>query len=311
MSNPPSNPLLVIGISTRALFALEEEHRVFEASGVEAYAQLQRRKEGDLLAPGTGFELVHRLLALNRAGGPQLVDVILLSRNSPDLSVRAFRSAERYGLTIARGGFTSGRPVAPYIDPYAVDLFLSNDHADVTAAGTRTAAARLAPYAEVANADPPDEIRIALDGDAVVFEDTSERIFKDQGIEAFVANERANVHVPLKPGPFGMFMQKLAALRARSARADGTSRIRIAIVTARSAATHERIIRTLRAWGTPADEAHFLSGCPKGPIVRAFGAHIFFDDQVQHVLSAAASVPAGLVPSPWGSDAPLTRFTSS
>lgn len=287
---------LVVGVSTRALFNLEEEHRIFEQHGVEAYATLQRDREQSLLHKGAAFEVIERLLALNRDQPHKLVEVIILSQNSPDLSLRAFNSVEHYGLPITKGSFTSGRCVGTLIPAWGIDLFLSNDETDVrSAAKSGAAAAKLGALAANAQSTPSDEVRIALDGDAVVFDAESERLYKESGLEAFLEHEKANAEVPLNQGPFGIFLRKLAGVRAKVSREDGTSRVRIAIVTARNAPAHARVVHTLRAWGTPADEAHFVGNHDKGPILAAIDAHIFFDDQERHVLSASQLVSAGLV----------------
>lgn len=290
---------LVVGISTSALFDLREEHRVFEELGVDAYAELQREREEIDLPKGTGFELVERLLGLNPVQGLPLVVVVLISRNSPDLSLRAFNSVAKYGLNIRHGSFVSGRPVGPLVRAWSVDLFLSNDEVDVRAAADAgAAAARLHPPPDRAMAAPQDEVRIAFDGDAVLFDATSDEIFKSQGLEAFLAHERANARVPMNRGPFGHFLRKLAAIRTLVMREDGSSRVRLALVTARNAPAHERVVHTFREWGTPFDEAHFVGHHAKGPIVEAFDAHIFFDDQEKHVLGARSVVPSGHVPGP-------------
>jgi 5'-nucleotidase len=290
---------LVVGISTRALFDLEEEHQVFQEEGIERYAELQREREKIPLEPGTGFEVVRRLLGLNVPGGPKLIDVIFLSQNSPDLSLRAFHSADHHGLAINRGSFTSGRTVAPFVRAWAVELFLSNNDDDVRAAvQAGTAAARLCAPPQSQREEPVDEVRIALDGDAVVFSEESDLIYRRRKLEGFMEHERLNAHVAMEPGPFGSFLKNLSEVRSHSRRPDGSSRVRIGIVTARNAPAHERVVHTLRAWGTPADEAHFVGTHPKAGILEAFGAHIFFDDQEKHVLGAAPTVPAGLVPGP-------------
>jgi 5'-nucleotidase len=298
MSSPTQLPL-VVGISTRALFDLEEEHQVFQNEGVERYALLQRERENTPLQPGTAFEVVRRLLGLNAPDAPKLIDVIFLSRNSPDLSLRAFRSAEHHGLQITRGSFTSGRTVSPFVRGWGVELFLSNDEGDVRAAvEAGTAAARLCSPPQSQREEPDDEVRIALDGDAVVFSDASDQIFRERELKGFLEHERMNAEVPMEPGPFGNFIRNLSEVRAHSRRQDGSSRVRIGIVTARNAPAHERVVHTLRAWGTPADEAHFVGTHSKADILAAFGAHIFFDDQEKHVFGAAPIVPAGLVPGP-------------
>jgi 5'-nucleotidase len=290
---------LIIGVTTRAMFDLTEEHSVFEHRGVEAYAALQRERENDPLKPGAAFEVTRRLLALNWQKGEPLVEVVLLSRNSPDLSLRAFRAFEEHQIPIQRGSFTSGRSVAAFVKAWKVDLFLSNDEGDVSAAHlSGTAAARLgARPPEIVSDVPADEVRFAFDGDAVVFSDASDQIYAEHGLEKFLQYERENANIPMKRGPFGQtFLPKLSRLRAQFMKADGTSRVRIAIVTARNAPAHERVVRTLREWGTPADEAHFVGPSEKAPILEATGAHIFFDDQEKHFAAARKVVPSGLVP---------------
>jgi len=299
---------LIIGVTTRAMFDLAEEHSVFEEQGVEAYAVLQRERENDPLKPGAAFEVVRRLLALNPQVGSPLVEVVLLSRNSPDLSLRAFRAFEEHKIPIKRGSFTSGRSVAPFVKAWKVDLFLSNDESDVSAAHlSGTAAARLGARPEEVVSDvPPDEVRFAFDGDAVVFGDASDQIYAEQGLEKFLQHERENANVPMKRGPFGQtFLPKLSKLRTQFMKSDGTSRVRIAIVTARNAPAHERVVRTLREWGTPADEAHFVGPSEKAPILEATGAHIFFDDQEKHFEAAKEVVPCGLVPGPHAPGSPI------
>ena len=299
---PPALPLLV-GVSTRALFQLEEENRVFETEGWIAYEELQLEREQAILEPGAAFDVVRRLLALNDKAGCDNVEVILLSKNSPNLSLRALNSAEKLGIQVKRGSFTSGRAVAPYVAAWGIDLFLSNDGSDVRAAvDGGTAAARLGAAPARLSEVSDDEVRIAFDGDAVVFSPESDRIYTEQGLEAFLDHERRNALIPMKSGPFGKFLHKLAVLRKKFMRADGTSRVRIAIVTARNAPAHERVVHTLRAWGTPADEAHFVGRHEKAPFLKAFGAHIFFDDQESHVLGAGSVVTAGLVPGPHSPD---------
>jgi len=219
---PEIDTPLVVGISTRALFDLREEHQVFEDEGVAAYAELQRGREKIVLPKGTGFEVVERLLGLNPIGKSPMVEVVLISRNSPDLSLRAFNSVAEYGLNIKHGSFVSGRPVGPLIKSWSVDLFLSNEESDVRAAAEAgTAAAKLYPPPERASAAPSDEVRIAFDGDAVLFDAESDEIYKARGLEAFLAHERANLHVPMNRGPFGHFVRKLAGIRRQVMRADG------------------------------------------------------------------------------------------
>lgn len=297
---------LRVGISTRALFDLEAEHAVFATQGVEAYARLQRQREADPLEPGPGFAVVKRLLALNREGEAPYVEVVLLSRNSPDLSLRAFKSIQSHGLTIKTGSFTSGRSLGSYVSAWDIDLFLSNEQVDVQVAHAGgAAAARLGPIPARGGDAPLDEVRIAFDGDAVVFSAESDLIYARDGLEAFLRHETENATKPMAGGPFGNLLKKLSILRAIHMGEDRVSRVRIAIVTARNAPAHERVVHTLRAWGTDADEAHFVGARPKAPILGAFGAHIFFDDQEKHVLGASSVVTAGLVPGPHDAGRPI------
>jgi len=322
-SRPPSSPTesgakmndssdllrtkpLRIGISTRALFNLEEEHSVFMTEGVRAYAKLQLERENTLIGKGTGYEVVERLLSLNAPNERPYVEVVLLSQNSPDLSLRAFNSIEKYGLGIRTGSFTSGRSLGPFIPAWDIDLFLSNEHVDVQAAmAAGAAAAKLGVVPQEQQEVRAHEVRIAFDGDAVVFSPESDEIYKQQGLDAFLRHERDNATKPMAGGPFGNFLKKLSLLRGIYMNEQGFSKVRVAIVTARNAPAHARVIHTLRAWGTPADEAHFVGVREKAPILKAFGAHIFFDDQEKHVLGAAAVVPAGHVPGPHRPDEPV------
>lgn len=274
--------------------------------GVEAYADLQLKRENVPIGKGSGFEVVERLLRLNKTNQDPFVEVILLSRNSPDLSLRAFNSIERYGLAIKTGSFTSGRSLGPYVPAWDIDLFLSNEGPDVHAAmAGGAAAARLGVAPGGRSEISEDEVRIAFDGDAVVFSDESDEIYKNQGLAAFLAHERENATKPMSGGPFGNFLKKLSVLRRIYLDKNQVSKVRIAIVTARNAPAHARVVHTLREWGTPADEAHFVGTNPKAPLLKAFGAHIFFDDQEKHILGASSVVPAGHVPGPHAADSPV------
>ena len=297
---------LIVAISSRALFDLEDSHRLFERDGLEAYAEYQRAHEDDLLEPGIAFPLVRKLLALND-GAPvddtgvpaPRVEVILLSRNSSDTGLRIFNSIQHHGLAIRRAAFSNGAPPYPYIRPFGADLFLSTHAEDVTRAlAAGVAAATILPAAarvKYAPAQPANQLRIAFDGDAVLFGDESERISREDGIEAFARNERERAREPLSGGPFRGFLDALQRLQSAFPPGEDAP-IRTALVTARSAPAHERVIRTLREWNVRLDEALFLGGRPKGPFLEAFGADIFFDDSEQNIASARDHVAAGHVP---------------
>ena len=301
----PVDPLIV-AISSRALFDLEDSHRLFEREGLQAYAEYQRAHEDELLEPGIAFPLVRKLLALNEgapvdeAGTPApRVEVILLSRNSSDTGLRIFNSIQHHGLAIRRAAFSNGAPPYPYIRPFGADLFLSTHAEDVTRAlAAGVAAATILPAAarvKSTPAQPPNQLRIAFDGDAVLFGDESERISREDGLEAFSRHESERAREPLSGGPFRGFLDALHRLQSAFPPGEDAP-IRTALVTARSAPAHERVIRTLREWNVRLDEALFLGGRAKGPFLEAFGADIFFDDSEHNIASARDHVAAGHVP---------------
>lgn len=285
---------LVVALSSRALFDFEEENRVFEAHDDRAYMQLQLQRLELPAQPGVAFSLARKLLAFNaRPAAPQ-VEVVILSRNDPVSGLRVFRSAKHYGLAIERGAFTRGQSPWRYLRPLGAHLFLSTNLADVRQAlDAGVPAAQVYPHSARACADHPDELRIAFDGDAVLFSDEAERIYQDQGLDAFQHHELSRAGTPLPPGPFKPLLEALHRLQ-RSDDAGGL-RIRTALVTARSAPAHERAIRTLMDWQIEIDEAIFLGGLPKGPFLREFEPDFFFDDQTGHIDSALPHVPAGWV----------------
>jgi 5'-nucleotidase len=288
----PLEGRLVIGISSRALFDLTEANLVYETQGLEAYRDYQRSRERDVLAPGTGFPLVRGLLDINmRKAG--MVEVIVFSKNSADSAMRVFHSISAHGLAITRGVFRGGRDPWPFLPAFHCDLFLTAEPDQVLKARTKGVAAALVMPPPGAPAEQAGEVRIALDGDAVLFDDESERIFAREGIEAFRAHEMKNADVPMSPGPFREFLLGLA--RIQDSFPQGESPIRTALVTARDAPAHFRVVNTLRAWNVRVDETYFLGGVEKTEVLAAFGAHIFFDDQLKHAARAALSVPSAQV----------------
>ena len=292
---------LVVAISSRALFDFEEENRVFEAADDRAYMDLQLERLEEPAHAGVAFSLVNKLLAFNMPGARQpgsalpgqRVEVVILSRNDPVSGMRVFRSAQHYGLPILRGVFTRGESPWRYLRPLAANLFLSTNEADVRSAlAAGVPAARVFPHSARASNAHPHEVRIAFDGDAVLFSDEAERVFRRDGLDAFQAHEHERAATPLAAGPFKPLLEALHRMQREPAHG---MRIRTALVTARSAPAHERAIRTLMGWNIAVDEAMFLGGLAKGEFLREFEPDFFFDDQTGHVESAASHVPAGHV----------------
>lgn len=301
---------LVVGISSRALFDLEEENRIFQEQGIIAYRQYQKEREKDVLQPGTAFHLVEALLNLNHlaSDGDRLVEVIVMSRNSPETGIRILHSIEHYGLDIVRMAFTGGEPLSEYIQAFQVDLFLSKDEGDVQKVTDDGHAAAALIYAPPEDFKPEkSSVRIAFDADAVLFSDESEHIYKTQGLEAFHRNEKEQKFKPLKEGPYAKLLKTLSDIQHRMQVSGQASPLRLAIVTARSGPAHMRVIQTLREWDVYVDEAFFLGGMPKDKVLKAFKAHIFFDDQDTHLSQAHKVVPSGKVP--YRSDSPMKRLS--
>ena len=283
---------LVIAISSRALFNLDHSHQIFKEEGIEAYAKHQQENESAVLEPGVGFTLVKKLLKINSKKTP--IDVILLSRNSADTGLRIFNSIEHYGLNISRAAFTRGESTHPFVGAFEADLFLSSNYHDVQKALQSGFAAASIVESNSDNIHP-SQLRIAFDGDAVIFSDESEKIFQEQGLKAFQENEKLSENVELKAGPFKSFLVSLQKIQ--STFPEENNPIRTALVTARSAPSHKRVIHTMREWGIRIDESFFLGGLDKGIFLREFAADIFFDDQQLHCNSASKYVPTGHVPS--------------
>ena len=302
MSAPGSSPLdgkLVVAISSRALFDFEQENQVFEQGDDRAYMALQLQRLEQPARPGVAFSLVKKLLAFNQGppggSGSQPVEVVILSRNDPVSGMRVFRSAQHYGLPIQRGSFTRGQPPWRYLKPLHANLFLSTHLSDVRAAlDAGVPAAQVYPHSAHASEAHPNEVRIAFDGDAVLFSDEAERVYQAQGLDAFQRHESAKAQQPLLAGPFKPLLTALQRLQIEGTPA---MRIRTALVTARSAPAHERAIRTLMDWNIEVDEAMFLGGLPKGEFLREFEPDFFFDDQTGLIESAARHVPSGHVAS--------------
>ena len=294
---------LVIGISSRALFNLEQENKIFEEQGLSEYEAYQVQHEKDVLAKGSAFQLVRAFLNLNTLQEKRLVEVIVMSRNSPNTSLRIFNSIAHYGLDITRAALTGGAEIAPYLKAFRTDLFLSANQDDVKqAVDGGVAAATILPGSPHDNPDSAvNQIHIAFDGDAVLFAAEAERIYRHEGIDAFQENEREKADIPLERGPFANFLTAVAHIQSLFPSKEAAP-IRTALVTSRNAPAHERAVKTLRYWGVRVDEAFFRGGVSKKDVLSAFGAHIFFDDQHIHAGPASEVVPAAVVPYREGDD---------
>ncbi len=287
--------ILTIGISTRALFDLDYENEIFVSEGTNAYVRYMVEHEDEPLKKGPAFGLIQSLLALNDIGDEPVCEVIVMSQNSADSSLRIFNSIEAYGLNITRAALTTGASILPYLSAYGVDLYLSANEEDVARA-TMAGIAAATVLDSVPNEDNGrTQIRIAFDGDCVLFNNESELIFRRDGIEAFGQHEKNQALIPLKRGPFANLLTVISQIQGQFEDVNEAP-IRTAIVTARCAPAHERVIRTFRDWGVRIDEVHFLGGMDKTAVLKAFGANIFFDDNEDNIKAASTVVLAAKVP---------------
>lgn len=289
--------VLVVGVSTRALFDLEKENKVFDEEGIKEFRRFQLEHEKTPLKPGTAFHLVQSLLELNKQANKTIVEVVIMSRNSPETGVRVLNSINNYKLPITRLALSGGEPLAPYIDAFDVDLFLSKDENDVQTVVDSKISAAATIYSPPTSFNPHDNrVKIAFDADAVIFSDDSEYRYKTEGLESFQSYEQKHENAPLREGPFAKLLIKLSKIQEYLPTSIEYSPLRLAIVTARSAPSHMRVIKTLRKWGVYVDETYFLGGLSKDKVLESFGAHIFFDDQDTHLKDASKVVPSGKVP---------------
>ena len=288
--------VLTVGVSTRALFNLEKENEVYETEGIEKFRDFQQVNEDEILNPGTAFYLIKNLLDLNRVAGKVIVEIVVMSRNSPETGFRVLNSIAHYKLGITRLALTGGKPLSPYIEAYGIDLFLSRDENDVQRVIDSNKCAAALVYEAPIDFNPSNsQVKIAFDADAVIFSDESEIRYKTEGLDAFQKFETDNQLVPMNEGPFANLLMKLSMVQKELPQHTEDSPLRLAIVTARSAPSHMRVINTLRHWGVNIDEIYFMGGLSKDSVLKAFGAHIFFDDQETHVDPASKVVPSGRV----------------
>ena len=299
--------ILVVGVSSRALFDLEDENAIFDTEGIEGYRKYQLAHENEPLKIGSAFYLVKSLLELNNQANKRIVEIVLMSRNSPETGIRMLNSIALHELDITRVALSGGEPLAPYIDAYDIDLFLSKDDKDVQTVIDSRACAAASIYAPPKSFNPKDNrVKIAFDADAVLFSDESEHRYKTEGIDAFLKHEKENEDNPLKKGPFAELLIKLSHIQEHLPTTIELSPLRLSIVTARSAPSHMRVIKTLRKWGVYVDEVYFMGGLSKDKVLEAFGAHIFFDDQEAHLDATSKVVPSGKVP--YNSSSPMNAI---
>ncbi|MFY0715219.1 5'-nucleotidase [Seonamhaeicola sp. NFXS20] len=290
--------ILVVGVSSRALFNLEEEEQIFREKNIRGFREYQLANEDKLLEKGTAFPLVEALLKLNTHVDKKspIVEVVIMSKNSPETGVRVLKAIEHYKLPITRWAFAAGEPLAPFIKAFNVDLFLSKDEKDVQKIIDTSDCATALIYDPPENFKPEtDRVKFAFDADVVVFSEESEQIYKEQGIEAFHKHEKENEDVALNDGPFAALLRKLSYIQDFLPVEKELSPLRIAIVTARNSPSHMRVIKTFRKWNVYVDEAYFMGGWPKAPVLEAIGTHIFFDDQDSHLSDSKTKVPCGKV----------------
>jgi 5'-nucleotidase len=289
---------LVIGVASSALFDLSGSHQVYLERGPDEYRKYQEEHLDEVLPRGVAFPFIRRFLNINKCFPRQApVEVVLFSRNSPETGLRVMRSIQAYGLDISRAAFTTGKSPYAYLPAFNASLFLSANEEDVKNAIAVNYPAGLVLPSEIADDESDIELRVAFDFDGVLADDESETVFKRDGLDEFHAHETLHVDRPHQPGPLADMFQKLAMMQRmeeRAQRRDPGYRkiVRIAIITARSAPSHERVVTTLKSWGVSPDETFFLGGMEKARVLSVFKPHIFFDDQLTHLKAA----PGGTIP---------------
>ncbi len=301
--------ILVVGVSSRALFNLEKENEIFKKENIVGFRKYQLEHEDELLEKGTAFPLIQALLKLNDYVDPKkpIVEVVVMSRNSPETGVRVLKAIKHYNLPLTRWAFSGGEPLSPFLDAFDVDLFLSKDEKEVQKVIDNSNCATALIYDAPLDYNPETErVKFAFDADAVVFSEESELIYKTQDLQAFHKHEEENEDVPLNGGPFADLLKKLSKIQEKLPMTIELTPLRIAIVTARNAPSHMRVIKTLRHWGVYVDEAYFMGGLSKENVLKAFGAHIFFDDQEIHLDGSRKVVPCGKVL--YKSNSPMKKY---
>ncbi|MFW2177693.1 MULTISPECIES: 5'-nucleotidase [unclassified Moraxella] len=307
---------LIVAISATALFDLTDAEQHFQQlilddpdTAIERFRSYMYERENLPLNTGTGYPLIRALLNLNRYQPHHpseadkktispLVEVVIMSKSSPDTGIQVLNALRTHGIPISRSAFTSGEPVADYVEDFKVDLFLTTNHADaqsVTDKGVCACAILDAPPVDMKELDT-EQLRIAFDGDAVLFDEQGELLSQTKGLKAFHDYEAKFSDTPMQKGPYADFLIKLSKLQKRLPTVLDNPPIQIALVTARNAPADLRAIKTLRAWGVNVDLAFFLGGLDKSHVLQTFAPHIFFDDSIKNYDSAKGVVPSGLVP---------------
>ncbi|MBV6323449.1 5'-nucleotidase [Duganella violaceipulchra] len=298
----PIEHKLVIGIASSALFDLTESHKIYLEGGAEEYRKYQEQHIDVILGKGVAFPFIRRFLNINKHYAQSApVEVVLMSRNSPETGLRVMNSIAHYGLDISRACFVTGKSPYNYLPAFNTSLFLSANEEDVRNALEANYPAGLVLPSRTED-DDDEELRVAFDFDGVIADDESETVFKrNNDVDEFHAHERERVAIPHQPGPLADLFQKLSLmqrLEERAQRRDPSYKriLRIAIITARSAPSHERVVTTLKSWGVSANETFFLGGMEKARVLGIFKPHIFFDDQLSHLKSAGGNIPMVHVP---------------
>lgn len=302
MSGYPIDKKLVIAVSSSALFDLSESDKVFRDQGAKAYKEFQEANLDKVLGKGVAFPFIRRFLSINQRFPDLLpVEVVLLSRNSTTTGRRVFRSIQHYGLDISRAAFLTGSSPFPYIPAFNASLFLSQNEGDVKSAIDVKYPAGIVLPSQVNDNEDDVELRVAFDFDGVIADDEAETVFKKSGLDSFVDHERANQELPHSPGLLADLFRKLSGLQklemdAQKADPDYKRILKTAIVTARNAPSHERVITTLESWGVWADETFFLGGMEKNRILSVLKPHMFFDDQIHHLKPSGDNIPMVHIP---------------
>ena len=281
---------LKVAVSIKALFDMVEEDKIYQKEGLDAYIKYNEEKENEILQPGTAFRLIKNLLALNTKEN-KIIEVLIMSRASVSIAQRIYKSLEYYGLEIEQAYFTSGDAISSYAICAGVDLYLSSTKSDVkNVLENGIAAGYIRPQRANYYKDTKG-LRIAFDCDQVLFSDESDKVFKEEGLEKYIENEKKKANKPIESGPFKNFLIKLGKIQELYENNDENP-IKIAICTARDFATAQRALNTIKSWGVRIGQAFFLNGSDKPVVLEAYQADIFFDDSTKNIKDASKVVPS-------------------